>query len=134
MKKITAFILVIICFALQVSFAQNMARTVALLNTTVRNAELNDGELYSAKHLLKVAGIPFIVTSNVDSAIMCPVVITSSKLQSITTTTEEKDSLIAFVNRGGTLIAPNISDTYLYPIFGIAGNFETDTRHYIMFD
>jgi hypothetical protein len=134
MKKLCTSILLVFYLAIQVSFAQNFSRTVAILNTTVRNSELNDGELYSAKHLLKVAGIPFIVTTNVDSAIMCPVVITSSKLQGITTTTEEKDSLIAFVNRGGTLIAPNISDTYLYPLFGISNNFETDTRHYIMFD
>jgi len=48
--------------------ATSKARTVALLDVTTRNSETGDGEVYSARHVLKVAGLPFIETTNIDTA------------------------------------------------------------------
>ncbi|MBC7864706.1 MAG: T9SS type A sorting domain-containing protein [Bacteroidia bacterium] len=105
------------------------ARTVALLDLTVRNAETSDGEIYSAKYILKTSGIPFIVTANVDSAKLFGMILASSKFDLTTFTVPEKDSLIAYVNNGGVLIAPNIKDPYFFSLFGISSSVQV-TNHY----
>ena len=131
MKKHLLFLA--ICLITVNLFATNN-RTIALLDLTARNAESNNGELFSAEHALKVAGLPFIITTNVNLAIQYGVVMTSSSVSSSTFVTIEKDSLVAYVNRGGTFIVPNLSDSFFYPLFGISANVQCDTLHRISFD
>ncbi len=131
--------MLIIGFSFSKSFSLNKTiavnkRTIALLDLTIPNAETNDGELYSAKHCLKVAGLPFVVTSAVNIAIQYKVIVASSKFETFTFTTAEKDSLKSFVNRGGILIAPNIKDPYLFPVFGISSTTLTSTNYKIKFN
>lgn len=104
-------------------------RTVAILDLTINNAESNGAELFSIKHILKVAGVPFIVTTNVDTAIKYGVLIASSQLKSTTLTDAEKNLLITYVTYGGCFIAPNVKDPYLYPVFGLSGS-SNSTAHF----
>ncbi len=110
------------------------SRTIAILDLTTKNAETTDAEIYSVQHVLKVAGLSFITTADVNTAITYPIVIASSKLGSATFTIAEQDSLISFVNKGGILIAPTIFASSLHPLFGISGNTEATTRHRINFN
>ncbi len=131
MKKILfVFSFVLIQYVLNAS----TNRTVAILDLTARNAEANDGELYSTKHVLKVAGLPFVVTTDVNVAKQYGVIIASSKVTSSTFLIAEKDTLIAYVNRGGTLVVPNLTDTYFYNLFGVSAYSQLDTLHRITFD
>lgn len=109
-------------------------RIVAVLDLTAKNAETNDGELFSIKHILKVAGLPFIVTSNVNTAIKYGTVIPSSKFDVATFTTIEKDSIFSYVNRGGILITASVRDSYFYPLFGISANTSSSGHHLVTFD
>ena len=128
--------LLVLTFGLLLSLQvlSDNGRTVAIFDCTTRNNETSDAELYAVKHVLKVSGIPFIVTSDVNVAIQYPVILSSSKIQGSTLTTPEADSLISFVNAGGTLVVPNVTDSYLYPLFGISGQLQLPTRHRLTFN
>ncbi len=109
-------------------------RTIAILDLTARNMEANDGELYSAKHILKVAGLPFIVTPNVNIAIKYGVVIPSSRLTDSVFTTSEYDSIYSYVNSGGILISAGVRDSAFLPLFGINTATSTSSQHRIIFN
>ncbi|MBA2611151.1 MAG: T9SS type A sorting domain-containing protein [Bacteroidetes bacterium] len=108
-------------------------RVVALLDLTVKNSETSDAEIYSAKYILKTAGIPFIVTGNVDVAKNYGMVLAASKFDVTTFTTAEKDTLISYVNRGGVLVAPNVRDSYMFPLFGISAHLNSNSRYLVKF-
>ena len=114
--------------------ANSNSRTVALLDCTVRNAEANDAELFSAEHLLKVAGIPYIKTTDVYVAIDYGMIVTSSRLQSSTLVQAERDSLYSYVFSGGILFTPIVTDAALYNLFGISGEQTSTTRYTMRFD
>ncbi len=114
----------------QISAGANK-RTVALLDLTINNAETSDAEMFSAKHILKTAGIPFIVTSDVNIAKNYGLILASSRFDVSTFALPEKDSLISYVTNGGVLIVPNMKDPYFYPLFGIAAD-AYSTTHYSM--
>lgn len=109
-------------------------RTIALLDLTVKNSELDNAELYSATHLLKLAGIPFIISDKVDSVLNYGFILCSSKINNSTFTTQESDSLIAYVDNGGILIAPNVSATSFLNLFGLASSSTSDGMHRMTFD
>ncbi len=111
-----------------------LRRKVAILDVTVRNAETDDAELFSLKHVLKVSGLPFIVTTNVDTAKKYSAIICSSKTETFTFTTPEKDSLISYVNKGGILFAPYMRDPYFYPLYGLSGGGNSSTNYKILFN
>lgn len=134
MKTPFTFFLALIglaCFSQPAAVKQ---RSVALLDCTARNSETSDGEIYSARHFLKVAGIPFIITTNVDTAIQYGMVVTSSRLQNGTLDVSERDSLAAFVSRGGYLVAPIVTDNALFTLFGISSVTSATTRYTMTFD
>ena len=135
LKTLKAVVLLLLLTGNVSSFASVIyPRTIAVLDLTVNNSETGVAELYSITHILKVAGLPFIITTNVDSAVQYRVVIASSKLESTTLTTVEKDSLINYVSNGGCLIAPNVRDPYLFALFGISGSVNSDSHFNISFD
>lgn len=133
--KIEIALVVLVALISQYSSAEIIdSRTVAVLDLTINNSETSDVELYSIKHILKVAGLPFIVTDNVDSAIQYRIVITSSKLETSTLNTVEKDSLISYVANGGCLIAPSVRDPYLYSVFGISDDVSSTSNFSMSFN
>lgn len=109
-------------------------RTVALLDLTVKNAETSDAEFYSAKYILKTAGIPFIVTTDVNVAKNYGTIIGSSRFDVTTFSMDEKDSLINYVNKGGVLVAASVRDPYFNSLFGISANVNSNTRYTVKFN
>jgi hypothetical protein len=138
MKKLFTFLFIATFFSVtSYGFERSVPvnkRTIALLDLTIPNAETNDAELYSAQYCLKVAGLPFITTTAVNTAIQYKVIVASSKFETFTFSTAEKDSLKAFVNRGGILVAPNIKDPYLFPVFGISASALTSSYYKLSFN
>lgn len=109
--------------------AQSLTRSIALLDLSERNAETNDGQTFSAEHLLKVTGIPFSITDEPIAAMQFAMIFCSSYLDSKTLTTEEKNSLIDYVSNGGILIAPRVTDEDLFSLFGISSFTESNTNY-----
>lgn len=139
MKKFV-LVVIVICFLLfqsalfsQINSSTN-SRIVALLDLTLKNAETSDAELYSARYILKTAGIPFIVTTDINIAKNYGTVLASSKFDLTTFTPPEKDSIISYVNRGGVLIAPNVKDPYFNNLFGVSANLNSNVRYLVKFN
>lgn len=109
-------------------------RIVALLDLTAKNAETSDAEFYSAKYILKTAGIPFIVTTDVNVAKNYGTILGSSRFDVSTFSTDEKDTLINYVNKGGVLIAASVRDPYFNTLFGISANVNSNTRYTVKFN
>lgn len=140
MKKIFRLVLVMGFIALlhyagnsQITATGNK-RTVALLDLTLKNAETSDAEFYSAKYILKTAGIPFIVTTDVNVAKNYGTILGSSRFDLSTFNTGEKDTLISYVNKGGVLIAASVRDPYFNSLFGISANVNSNTRYTVKFN
>ncbi len=109
-------------------------RIVALLDLTAKNAETSDAEFYSAKYILKTAGIPFIVTTDVNVAKNYGTILGSSRFDVTTFSTDEKDTLINYVNKGGVLIAASVRDPYFNALFGISANVNSNARYTVKFN
>lgn len=109
--------------------AQTFERSIALLDLTVQNGETNDGQVYSAEQMLKVAGVPYSITTEPLDAMQYAMVFCSSYLDSKTLSAEEKTSLIDYVSNGGVVIASRVTDEVLYPIFGISGSISSNTNY-----
>jgi len=111
-----------------------LIRKIAILDVTVRNSETNDAEVFSLKHVLKVSGLPFILTTNVDTAKKYSAIIVSSKTETNTFTVIEKDSLISYVSKGGILFSPYMRDPYFYSLFGLNGGGNASDHYKIVFN
>lgn len=105
------------------SNAQNWSRTVGVLDLTTANNETSNGEVASVEHLLKVAGINFRTSSNIQELTACPVIIASSRLYSYSISGASRDTLFSFVQNGGTFIASSLYQTAtpFFSLFGISG-------------
>lgn len=109
--------------------AQGLERGVALLDLTRRNRFTSNSKLFSAIHALRVAGVPFIVTEDLQEAMKHFMVITSARIVRWSFKKSEKTLLRDYVWNGGILVAPRVSDPFLYPVFGISGRTENCRRH-----
>ncbi len=96
------------------------AGNVALLDMTQRNTETTDGNRYSAMHLLQIAGLSFFETTDVNLATQSNFILCSSTIETTSFSQAERDSLTAFVNRGGILVATNVKDNLLFSLFGVS--------------
>lgn len=118
----------LIVLAIGNSTAQTLTRSIALLDLTERNSETNDGQLFSAEHILKVTGISYTITSTLLDAEQYAVIFCSSYLDSKTLSSEEKNSLIDYVSNGGIVIAPRVTDEDLFSLFGVSGVTESNSN------
>lgn len=134
-RKLLTFFFI---FSIAAGFATDSTsikkRTIAILDLTARNMEANDGELFSAKHILKVAGLPFIVTTSVNTAMKYGIVIPSSRLTDSVFTSPEYDSIHSYVNNGGILISAGVRDSAFLPLFGINTATSSSSHHRIIFN
>jgi peptidoglycan/xylan/chitin deacetylase (PgdA/CDA1 family) len=108
------------------AFAQ--PRNVYLLDMTNRNGEANTGNLFSANQLLIIAGLDFSVSTDLNTAIQSGFLVLSSNTETNSFTAAERDSLTAFVNRGGIIVAPSVKDSLLFPLFGVTDYDYSTTR------
>lgn len=111
--------------------AQSLSRSIALFDLTERNSETNDGRAFSAEHILKVAGIPYYITNEINEAMSHVLIVCSSYIDPNTLSTAEKNSLEDYVFNGGILIAPRVSDLEIQTLFGIS-NFSESTTNYLV--
>ena len=111
------------------SSAQSLDRGIGLLDLTIQNGEDNDGQLFSAEHILKVTGLPYTITNQPLEAMKYAMVFCSSYLDSQTLTDEEKTNLRNYVSLGGILIAPRVIDDELNALFGISGSTESNSNY-----
>jgi len=111
--------------------AQSLNRSIALLDLSIRNAEANDGQIFSAKHILNITGIPFSVTADLNVAMENALILCSADIESNTFSTDEKNSLKTYVENGGVLIASRVTDEELFPLFGISTAINSTTNHLV---
>jgi len=104
-----------------------LQRKAAILDLTLRNQE-SQSSVISLEQAIQVAGIPYMVTTDVTAACGCEMVLVSSTLYSKTLSVLEKNQLAEYVWDGGVLVAPNIRDVFFYPLFGINGYAQGRTR------
>lgn len=103
-------------------------RHIALLDLNARNGD-SDANTFSLQHALNVAGLPYIVTTSVEEAVKHIMVVSSALLRSATLLPTEEAILIDYVSAGGIFVAPQVSASGLYPLFGICKSKYADTRH-----
>jgi peptidoglycan/xylan/chitin deacetylase (PgdA/CDA1 family) len=111
--------------------AQSFERRIALLDLTVQNGEDNDGQLFSAEHILKVTGIPYAITNEPLDAMNYAMIFCSSYLDSKTFTEEEKTGLITYISNGGIIVASRVIDETLNSLFGITAYTESNANYLI---
>ena len=124
-KSVCTIILFSLNFLVFSLNAQAETRGIAILDLSIRNNESNNARLFSVEHMLKVAGIHYVVTKDLTEASNYAMIFCSSFLAASTFSAEEKTALIEFVENGGTLLAPRVQDEDLFPLFGISG-YESD--------
>ncbi len=115
---------------------------VALLDLTTRNGEQEDGSensrhLYSAEHMLEVAGMPFFTTKNLLKAMdESSLILCSSPIKTATFSSGELAQLTAWVQGGGVLVAPACIDITpaITHLFGITASSYLKTRHLITWE
>ncbi|MDQ3048742.1 MAG: polysaccharide deacetylase family protein [Bacteroidota bacterium] len=112
--------------------ADAQSNRIALLDLTLRNAESTEGNKFSAEHLLQVAGLPYLVTEDVNLATESNFILCTSNIETFTFTSNERDSLRSFVQNGGILFSTQLKDTLLYSLFGVS-DYQYDTKRYSFF-
>jgi hypothetical protein len=111
----------------QANTDSEVKKEVALLDLTGRNASSNTSTK-SLKQAMEIMGIPYSLTTDVNTALSSPFIFTTSYINSGTLTDGEKVLLTAYVNNGGTLISTSLSDNELHSLFGISGALRVNTR------
>lgn len=120
---------VLLIVVLEGSHGQPLSRSIALLDLTQRNSESTSSRLFSAEHILKVAGLPFDIVTDPIEAMNHAILFCSSQLLSNSFTPDEKTRLVDYVTRGGVLVAPRVLDEELFAIFGISAFSESNTNY-----
>ncbi len=137
MKKF--LFLIYISFLSFNSFSYN-ARTVAVWDLSVRDSMSHRADMNGLEHLLKVAGIPYVVTTDWVVASNYHVVLASNAFFKFDSTffptihAWERTSISNWIHNGGVFVAPNMKDTLMFPYFGIDKAVWWDHRHHLIFD
>ena len=107
-----------------------------LLDLTERNGYNEESgdysrHVYSARYMLTVAGVPYTVTSDLEKALESDFVLFSSPILKKTFTAAEAATLKAWVEAGGTLMAPALSEATneVCELFGVSGSKYLKTRN-----
>ncbi|MCD4650830.1 MAG: T9SS type A sorting domain-containing protein [Candidatus Cloacimonetes bacterium] len=132
MRKFCYIIVILAMFA----GLTGQIRKTALLDLTNHNAE-NHARFNALEHCLQVAGIPYIVTEDISEASQYAMIAVSGKIDLYTFSSEENQQLEDYVFNGGILVAPRISTSELYPLFGVNGYGTSRNRyemHWNMYD
>ena len=134
MKYLVLIFMSLFFFSTFSSEAQSLERAIAILDLTDRNDESNNARLFSAEHIAKVTGLPFIITQDVAVAKNYSMILSSSLFGNTSFTGNEKSILVDYVKDGGLLVAPRIEDEVFYPVFGIDGYVSSNSRFEIQWD
>lgn len=136
MRRILLFSF-LICFNLfSTLHAQLPIRGIAILDLTEEEEE-NDSvnaELFSAEHMVKVAGVPYTVTKDLVEAVDYSLILLSSKLTENRLSFVNANIIVSYVNNGGVLIVPAVEDESIFPLFGISSSISDKGRFAIDWD
>lgn len=102
----------------------NPLKNVLLLDLSKRNGDATDinRDLYSAKYILDVSGVPFIVSDEIEENLdVSSMILFSSPLTDNTFTVAELGLLTEWVERGGVIISPACHSLNISPVFGVSG-------------
>ncbi len=105
------------------------SRDVALLDLGPENQETNGSNLYSASHMLDVAGISYRIVTDIFEAQNYKMIVGSSTVGNGVFSKDEQTTLRNYVNTGGILFTVRLKDPGLYSLFGISGFDAKTTRH-----
>jgi peptidoglycan/xylan/chitin deacetylase (PgdA/CDA1 family) len=122
--------LLTLLFVLNFSLCYSAKNRVALFDLTTRNAESTAGNIFSVEHLLKVAGLPYQVTTNFSEALDSKLIIFSSNIEISTFTDAEVASIQDYINNGGVAFVTQLKDPRLYSTFGISAYSPLNTKHF----
>ena len=131
MKSIYFLLILMMGLVLPNLSAQVLQQSIAVFDLTERNGESNDARLFSAEHMAKVTGIPFVTTANLEEATHHRMILSSSLFGNNKFSAEEILQLEAYVEGGGVLVAPRIEEPDFFPLFGIEG-FENSNERFII--
>ena len=129
MKIINFLLVIVIGLAYPNLFAQDLQKSIAVLDLTARNSESNDARLFSVEHMAKVTGIPFIRTDDISVATNYGMILSSSLFKNNAFSDEERILLENYVEEGGLLVAPRIEEEDFFSLFGIS-NFENSNSRF----
>lgn len=85
----------------------------------------------STRHMLDVAGIPCIETTNLDTALNYSMVLFSSRVLEHQLSEEQIKSLTQYSETGGALIIPKLEESRLFSLFGIS-SFSKSSNQYAL--
>ncbi len=137
MKK--HFLIVFLFFVSLNLFSVNL-RTVAVFDLTARDSMSHTADIDGLTHILKVAGIPFVITDSWITASQYQVVLVSGTFFKYDSTSIltlagwEESSIQSWIYNGGIMVAPNMKDAALFNCFGISSVTWAENRHHIVFN
>ena len=105
------------------------SRDVALLDLSAQNNELNGSNLYSAKHMLDVAGVAYKIVTDIFEAQNYKMILGTSSVYNGVFSADEIQVLTTYVSRGGVVFFTKLKTVGLYPVFGVGANQTTNTRY-----
>lgn len=118
MKKKLLFVLLLL---ISHSIFSQKDRKVVVLDMTAINIETNSSRYISVTRMLESAGVDFETTSSVDTAILYPIIITGSRIESGRLNSTQITQITDYVNNGGIFITSSMREAALFPVFGISG-------------
>ncbi|MFZ5554283.1 MAG: T9SS type A sorting domain-containing protein [Bacteroidota bacterium] len=131
MKRCLLYLLFVLCTG--ILFAQP-GRKAVVLNMNTRNAETNNSRFLSVVRMLRMAGVPFDTTSQLNTAFNYPVIITGSRILDTVFTASEQTQLYNYVFNGGVLVASSMRDSTLYNLFGISADSSSNQLYRVTWD
>lgn len=117
---------------------QEQGLTVLVLNNAVDVHSPESGSFYALNHLLNQMGIPF-ETANWHEGftrldpMIYPLVIINDYIDQGETNPSKESALQTYVTNGGVVVAPQIIDAELHPLFGVTGYTNAKSRFFIRF-
>ena len=100
--------------------------------TTLKDPLDNARNLYSARHILNVSGVPFVETSDIPTAINASIIFISSPIEAGSFSQQDIESLTKWVEGGGVIISPVCKDESLQTLFGFSGSPNYHKNRYTM--
>ena len=129
--KLILSLVIFICL-LSTGFAQS--RSVAVLDMTDYNGETGTSRQLSAERLIRLTGVPYILTDSLEEALEYPIIITGSRIQNNALSASQNQEISDWVFNGGTLITSSMRETDLFNACGISASTSSNTLFELTWD
>lgn len=109
-------------------------RKVAVLDMTSYNSETGTSRQLSAERLIRLCGVPYMLTDSLEEALEYPIIITGSRIQNNALSFAQNQLINDWVYDGGTLITSSMRETDLFNICGISASTSSNTLFELTWD